>query len=172
MSWISLFIRAYKYVESRHLNYRSAIFIIFLFQCLPRIKASWGSGIWKHINAYHYLRNFKMAYLRALIPSLSVSFRELLLTKLFFTENLKKKEVFAGDSFRKQNLSIKLHAKSFMLLLCCILYIGTPGISSPSVSTQALVSRSLTLDNVEDLHIVCSVAELCTWNNYQSFPCW
>lgn len=36
-----------------------------------------------------------------------------------------------------------------MLLLCCILYIETPDISSPSVSTGVLASRSLALDNVE-----------------------
>lgn len=59
-----------------------------------------------------------------------------------------------------------------MPLLCCIFYIETPDSSSPSVNIGVLVSRSLTLDNVEDLHIVCSVPELCTWNNYQSFLSW
>lgn len=59
-------------------------------------------------------------------------------------------------------LSVKLHVKSCIPLLPCILYIKTPDISSLCVSTGALVSRSLNLDNVEDLDIVCSVAGLCT----------
>lgn len=59
MSWISLFITACKYVESRNLNYRSAIFTHFLFQSLPGLMASYQPGALKQRNVYHHLRNVR-----------------------------------------------------------------------------------------------------------------
>lgn len=118
------------------------------------------SGAQKHISVYHYLRNLKTAYFFALIPSFSFPLLSCLLPNYSSQRKKKLKKKLLEILSKKQNVSIKLHAKSSMLLLRCIFYIESPDISSPSVSTGVLVSRPLTLDNVEDLHIVCRAAEL------------